>query len=85
MPACSPCISRPSNDDPSRRTTIAKDQNTYAKRKREMDKKAKAEAKRARRNQRKLELRGGTNPPEETQDVDLNTPETDSINSENSR
>lgn len=50
-----------------------------------MEKKAKAEAKRARRNQRKLELTGGTNPPEETQDVDLNTQETDSINSEDSR
>jgi hypothetical protein len=36
-----------------RRETIAQNQNTYEKRKREMDKKAKAEAKRARRTQRK--------------------------------
>ena len=41
-----------------------------------MDKKAKAEAKRARRNQRKLELTGDAN-----QDVELNTPETDSTDS----
>ena len=34
---------------------IAKNQNTFAKRKREMDKKLKAEAKRARRMQRKAE------------------------------
>ena len=50
-----------------------------------MEKKAKAEAKRARRNQRKLEVAGGANPPEESRDVDLNTPEADSINSDDSR
>jgi hypothetical protein len=37
----------------SRRTTIARNQNTYAKRQREMEKKAKAEAKRVRRIKRK--------------------------------
>jgi hypothetical protein len=42
-------------DSPVRRTTIAKNQNTYAKRKREMDKKNKAEDKRVRRAQRKQE------------------------------
>ena len=47
-----------------------------------MDKKAKAEAKRARRNQRKLEVAGDANPPEESQDVDLKTLEPDSINSD---
>ena len=48
-----------------------------------MEKKAKAEAKRARRKQRKLE--GGANHSEEAQDVELNTPETDSINSEDAK
>ncbi|MCO6456523.1 MAG: hypothetical protein J5I93_14595 [Pirellulaceae bacterium] len=38
---------------------IAKNQNTFAKRQREMDKRAKAEAKRARRTNRKLH--GGPN------------------------
>ena len=37
----------------TRRVSIAKNQNTFAKRKREMDKKAKAEAKRLRRIKRK--------------------------------
>jgi hypothetical protein len=50
-----------------------------------MEKKAKAEAKRARRNQRKLELEAGANHPEDNQDVEVNTPGTDSINSEDSR
>jgi hypothetical protein len=47
----------------SRKATIAKNQNTYAKRRREMDKKAKAEAKRTSRSKRK---QGGdaSNPPE---------------------
>jgi hypothetical protein len=49
-----------------------------------MEKKAKAEAKRARRNQRKLELADGANPLEKTQDVDSNAPATDSINSADS-
>jgi hypothetical protein len=47
----------------SRRTIIAKNQNTYAKRKREMDRKAKAQSKRTRRNKRKLE--GGLKNAEE--------------------
>ena len=50
-----------------------------------MEKKAKAEAKRARRNQRKLELTGGANHPEEARHVELNKRETDSINAEDSR
>ena len=50
-----------------------------------MEKKAKAEAKRARRNQRKLKVAGDANPPEESQNVDLNTLEADSINSDDSR
>ena len=46
---------------------------------------SKAEAKRARRNQRKLEVAGDAKPLEESQDVDLNTPEVDSTNSDESR
>lgn len=43
--------------------TIAKNQNTFAKRQREMDKKAKSEAKRLRRNKRKQGLEE-TPPPQ---------------------
>ena len=57
----------------SRRATIAKNQNTYAKKKREMEKKAKAEAKRIRRIKRK---QGGAaaNPPK-APDVEPETPD----------
>ncbi len=50
---------------------IAKNQNTYAKRKREMEKKAKAEAKRIRRNKRKqgLEERPPYEPPTHGQEL----------------
>ncbi len=57
---------------------IAKNQNTFAKRKREMEKKEKAEAKRIRRTKRKLGLE--ENPPsnelsEETSPGEPGTPE----------
>ena len=42
-----------SKPQPERRETIAKNRNTFEKHRREMDKKAKAEAKRLRRNERK--------------------------------
>ncbi|MGE3778051.1 MAG: hypothetical protein AB7F89_12760 [Pirellulaceae bacterium] len=45
---------------------IGKNQNTYAKRKREMDKKAKAQAKRQRRDQRKLQGDAGPAPDQGT-------------------
>ena len=56
---------------------MAKTQNTFAKRQREIEKKAKAEAKRERRNQRKLELANNSNPPENIQDVEGESLETD--------
>jgi hypothetical protein len=46
----------------SRTETIAKNQNTYAKRQREMEKKVKADAKRARRLSRKQESGGASGP-----------------------
>jgi hypothetical protein len=48
-----------------------------------MDKKAKAEAKRARRNERKL-MPDGANHPDEAQDFELNPQEAESINSKDS-
>lgn len=51
-------------------TAIAKDQNTFAKRKREIEKKAKAEAKRARRSQRKLELEADANRGDDSPDAE---------------
>ena len=50
-----------------------------------MDKKVKAEAKRARRDQRKLEPSSGVNQSEEVRGGDMTTPETDPINSKESR
>ena len=50
-----------------------------------MEKKAKAEAKLARRNQRKLELEAGANHPEDNQDVEVNSPGIHPINAEDSR
>lgn len=42
------------NPDPWNQETMAKDQNTFAKRARETEKKRKAEAKRARRREKKV-------------------------------
>jgi hypothetical protein len=56
-----------------RRATIAKNQNTFAKRQREMEKKAKAEGKRARRTARKQEADAGV--PSQAPNVDPETPE----------
>ena len=49
-----------------------------------MEKKAKAETKRARRNQRKLEGEAGANQPDGIQDDDVNASEAESTNSTNS-
>ena len=49
-----------------------------------MEKKAKAEAKRTRRSQRKLELEAGANHPDDIQDDEVKTPEADSTNSTDS-
>ncbi len=49
-----------------------------------MAKKEKAEAKRARRNQRKLELETNANHTDGVQDVDVKEPEADSTNSADS-
>jgi hypothetical protein len=57
----------------SRRATIAKNQNTYAKRQREADKKRKAEAKRARRSERKHG--GAASDQPETPDLEPETPD----------
>ena len=61
--------------DTLRRTNIARDKNTYAKRNRELEKKAKAEAKRVRRNQRK---QSNSAAPEEGTDLEPNAPDADS-------
>lgn len=49
-----------------------------------MEKKAKAEAKRARRSQRKLELEAGANHSNGIQDDEVKAPEADSSNSTDS-
>ena len=49
-----------------------------------MEKKAKAEAKRTRRSQRKLELEAGANHPDDVQDDEVKAPEADSSNSTDS-
>ncbi len=66
---------RSDQPDPSisRKAIIARNQNTYAKRQREMDKKAKAEAKRARRSKLK-EGADASNPPEMS-DIEPVTPD----------
>jgi hypothetical protein len=46
-----------------------------------LEKKTKAEAKRARRSQRKLELEAGANHPDAIQDDEVKAPEADSTNS----
>jgi hypothetical protein len=48
-----------------------------------VEKKAKAEAKRARRNQRKLE--GNANRPEEAEEIELKAPEENSTDEENAQ
>jgi hypothetical protein len=57
-----------------RRSTIAKNRNTYAKRQRDADKKAKAEAKQARRLGRRLT--GGASPPAPPKETKPDTPDT---------
>ncbi len=54
-------------------TLIAKNQNTYAKRKREMEKKEKAEAKRVRRVERKQD--GGPGTPVVPMHIELDDPQ----------
>jgi hypothetical protein len=66
-------------DTSTRNTIIKKNQNTFAKRRREMDKKAKAEAKRARRLQRKQDDDADNLPAtpdglSDTPDIDQATP-----------
>lgn len=61
-----------SNRNP-RSEIIARQQNTFAKRQREVAKKAKAEAKRVRRNQRKLFPE--TQTPPESLDIDRQPPD----------
>ena len=69
------------NDEPlTRNPNIAKNQNTYAKRKRELDRKAKAEAKRIRRSTRKQKQSPGDSSAPldpENDDLDSNPSETD--------
>lgn len=63
-----------------RRFDIAKNQNTFAKRQREMEKKAKAEAKRIRRTQRKQDSDAGIPPKWASDDPNMNEnedPDTD--------
>ena len=61
------------------RATIARNQNTFAKREREMNKKAKADAKRARRKQKKL--RGDAGQPPEPLEVEPTSPDESALTS----